>query len=133
MTNLNIAKLYLATNTTATGAEIDAAIAAGTAATAVNALSGTALLNAIYQAAFGRNADAEGIAYWTTVSLTGDALITAIMGGAKVSDKIKLINKLLDMVDNILIGGGMAATFIKSMTTSSIRPTVRPIPILTKD
>ncbi|MCX6013756.1 MAG: phosphoglycerate kinase [Chloroflexi bacterium] len=41
--------------------------------------------------------------------------VTAIMGGAKVSDKIKLISKLLEMVDNVLIGGGMAATFIKSM------------------
>ncbi len=36
---------------------------------------------------------------------------TAIMGGAKISDKILLIDKLLDKVDNLLIGGGMAYTF----------------------
>jgi phosphoglycerate kinase len=39
---------------------------------------------------------------------------TAIMGGAKVSDKILLIEKLLDKVDNLLIGGGMTYTFIKA-------------------
>src|SRR5690606_37925675 len=39
---------------------------------------------------------------------------TAIMGGAKVSDKIQLISKMLDKVDNLIIGGGMAYTFIKA-------------------
>ena len=39
---------------------------------------------------------------------------TAIMGGAKVSDKILLIEKLLDKVDNLIIGGGMAYTFAKA-------------------
>lgn len=38
----------------------------------------------------------------------------AIMGGAKISDKIKLIENLLDSADKILIGGGMANTFIKA-------------------
>jgi phosphoglycerate kinase len=38
----------------------------------------------------------------------------AIIGGAKVSDKIQLIQNLLDKVDTILIGGGMAYTFIKA-------------------
>lgn len=39
---------------------------------------------------------------------------TAIMGGAKISDKILIIEKLLDKVDNLLIGGGMAYTFFKA-------------------
>lgn len=43
---------------------------------------------------------------------------TAIMGGAKISDKILIIEKLLDKVDNLLIGGGMAYTFFKAMDGS---------------
>lgn len=39
---------------------------------------------------------------------------TAIMGGAKVSDKILIIEKLLDKVDNLIIGGGMSYTFAKA-------------------
>lgn len=39
---------------------------------------------------------------------------TAIMGGAKISDKILIIEKLLDKVDNLIIGGGMAYTFAKA-------------------
>lgn len=40
---------------------------------------------------------------------------TAILGGAKVSGKIEIINHLIDKVDNLLIGGGMMFTFIKAM------------------
>merc|ERR1719251_534857 len=39
--------------------------------------------------------------------------LTAILGGAKVSDKIQLIKNLLDKVDIMIIGGGMAFTFLK--------------------
>src|ERR1035437_2609967 len=39
---------------------------------------------------------------------------TAIMGGAKVSGKILIIDKLLDKIDNLIIGGGMAYTFVKA-------------------
>lgn len=39
---------------------------------------------------------------------------TAIMGGAKISDKILIIEKLLDTVDNLIIGGGMTYTFTKA-------------------
>lgn len=37
----------------------------------------------------------------------------AILGGAKVADKIQLINNLLEKVDEMIIGGGMAYTFLK--------------------
>jgi phosphoglycerate kinase len=39
---------------------------------------------------------------------------TAIMGGAKVSDKIQVIENLLPRIDNLIIGGGMTYTFIKA-------------------
>jgi phosphoglycerate kinase len=40
---------------------------------------------------------------------------TAIMGGAKVSDKILIIEQLLNKVNNLIIGGGMTYTFIKAL------------------
>ena len=40
--------------------------------------------------------------------------LTAIVGGAKVSSKISIISSLLDKVDHLIIGGGMAYTFIKA-------------------
>merc|ERR1711924_528943 len=39
--------------------------------------------------------------------------VLAILGGAKVSDKIQLIMNMLDKVDKLIIGGGMAYTFLK--------------------
>lgn len=44
-----------------------------------------------------------------------DKPFTAIMGGAKISDKILIIEKLLDKVDNLIIGGGMSYTFFKAL------------------
>ncbi|MBX2912047.1 MAG: phosphoglycerate kinase [Cyclobacteriaceae bacterium] len=40
---------------------------------------------------------------------------TAIMGGAKISDKILIIENLLDKVDHLIIGGGMGYTFFKAL------------------
>lgn len=40
--------------------------------------------------------------------------LTAIVGGAKVSSKITIIERLLDKVDNLIVGGGMAYTFVKA-------------------
>ena len=40
--------------------------------------------------------------------------VTAIVGGAKVSSKITIIEQLLDKVDNLIVGGGMAYTFVKA-------------------
>ncbi len=43
-----------------------------------------------------------------------DRPLTAIVGGAKVSDKILLLERLLDFVNNLIVGGGMAYTFIRA-------------------
>ncbi|BAV94995.1 phosphoglycerate kinase [Ichthyobacterium seriolicida] len=45
---------------------------------------------------------------------TGEKPITAIIGGAKISTKMPIINKMLDTVDNLIIGGGMTYTFWKA-------------------
>jgi len=44
----------------------------------------------------------------------GETPITAIIGGAKVSSKITIIESILDKIDHLIIGGGMAFTFIKA-------------------
>ena len=43
-----------------------------------------------------------------------DRPFTAIMGGAKISDKIQVMERLLEKVDNLIIGGGMSYTFVKA-------------------
>jgi len=45
---------------------------------------------------------------------SGEAPVTAIIGGAKVSSKITVIENILDKIDHLIIGGGMAFTFIKA-------------------
>lgn len=49
------------------------------------------------------------------VLLSPEKPFTAIMGGAKVSDKILIIEQLLNKVDHLIIGGGMTYTFIKAL------------------
>ncbi len=48
-------------------------------------------------------------------SLSFKGIKTLILGGSKIVDKIKLIKNLIPKIDNILIGGGMAFTFLKRM------------------
>nr|WP_300094114.1 phosphoglycerate kinase [Sedimentibacter sp.] len=63
---------------------------------------------------------AVGILVEREIDIMGSALenperpLTAILGGAKVSDKIAVIENLLNIADNILIGGGMMYTFLKA-------------------
>ena len=63
---------------------------------------------------------AAGLVLEKEISVIGGALqsperpLAAILGGAKVSDKIKILNNLLDRVNALYIGGGMAATFLKA-------------------
>lgn len=87
-------------------------------------------VNDAFGAAHRAHASTAGIAsYLTSVSglllekeleVLGKALsepdrpFTAIIGGAKVKDKIGVIDHLLDKVDNLLIGGGLSYTFIKA-------------------
>ncbi|XP_071951303.1 probable phosphoglycerate kinase isoform X2 [Antedon mediterranea] len=58
--------------------------------------------------------------YFSKVLEKPDKPLLAILGGAKVSDKIQLINNLLDKVDELIIGGGMAFTFTKTLSNMKI-------------
>lgn len=49
------------------------------------------------------------------VMQSGEKPVLAILGGAKVSSKITIIENILDKVDHMIVGGGMAFTFIKAM------------------
>ena len=63
---------------------------------------------------------AMGLLVQREVQALGDALrsprppLAALMGGAKVSDKILVLENLLDKLDHLYIGGGMAVTFLRS-------------------
>ena len=89
-------------------------------------------VNDAFGAAHRAHATTEGITKHVDVAVSGflmqkelDVLgkalsnperpFTAIIGGAKVKDKIDVIENLLDKVDNLIIGGGLAFTFVKAM------------------
>lgn len=57
---------------------------------------------------------AKEMKYFTKVLTNPERPLTAILGGAKVSDKITVIENLLNLVDTLIIGGGMAYTFMKA-------------------
>lgn len=87
-------------------------------------------VNDAFGTAHRAHASTEGIAHYLPgvagflmereLEVLGGALenpkrpFTAIIGGAKVSDKIGVIDNLLDKVDNLIIGGGLAYTFVKA-------------------
>lgn len=62
----------------------------------------------------------SGLLMEKELNVLGKALLnperpfTAIIGGSKVKDKIDVINKMLEIADNVLIGGGLAYTFFKA-------------------
>jgi len=88
-------------------------------------------VNDAFGSAHRAHASTEGITHFVSQSAAGllmekeltylgkaltqpDKPFVAIIGGAKVSDKIKVIDNLLEKVDAIIIGGGMAYTFLKA-------------------
>jgi phosphoglycerate kinase len=88
-------------------------------------------VNDAFGSAHRAHASTEGITHFVPLSVEGlllekevtylskalvqpDKPFVAIIGGAKVSDKIKVIDNLLDKVDALIIGGGMAYTFLKA-------------------
>lgn len=93
---------------------------------------GDAYVNDAFGAAHRAHASTEGVPRWLGAGASGllmereisyldEALrrpqrpFTAVLGGAKISGKIELIEHLLNRVDALLIGGGMAYTFFKAM------------------
>ncbi|MEE3232974.1 MAG: phosphoglycerate kinase [Candidatus Latescibacterota bacterium] len=93
---------------------------------------GEVYVNDAFGAAHRAHASTEGVTHYLSPSLCGllmeaeitylqDALqnparpFVAILGGAKISGKIEVIDNLLDKVDTLIIGGGMSYTFFKSM------------------
>ena len=71
------------------------------------------MIQFVPQAAAGLLMDKE-LEYLNKVTKNPDRPCIAILGGAKVSDKIEVIENLLKIVDRLLIGGAMAYTFLKA-------------------
>lgn len=71
------------------------------------------MIQFVPQAASGLLMDKE-LEYLTKATKHPDRPCVAILGGAKVSDKIEVIENLMKVVDQLLIGGAMAYTFLKS-------------------
>lgn len=85
--------------------------------TAHRAHASTALIADLFDAdskMFGFLINSE-LAAMDRVLTSAEKPFTAIMGGAKVSDKIMIIENLLNRVQNLIIGGGMTYTFIKAL------------------
>jgi phosphoglycerate kinase len=93
-------------------------------------------VNDAFGSAHRAHASTEGITHFVKVSAAGllmekeltylgkaltepDKPFVAIIGGAKVSDKIQVIDNLLDKADAIIIGGGMAYTFLNAQGQST--------------
>ncbi|CDZ24300.1 Phosphoglycerate kinase [[Clostridium] cellulosi] len=89
-------------------------------------------VNDAFGTAHRAHASTEGVSHFVPVSVCGYLIqkeisimgkalsdpkrpFVAILGGAKVSDKIGVINNLIDKVDTLIVGGGMAYTFLKSL------------------
>jgi len=58
--------------------------------------------------------------YFSKVLENPDRPLAVVLGGAKVADKIKLINNILNVANDVIIGGGMAFTFNKVLNGTKI-------------
>ncbi len=91
----------------------------------------TIFVNDAFGTAHRAHASTEGVSHYVPVSVAGFLMekelrylgmaleaperpFVAVLGGAKVSDKIEVIESLLPRVDSLLIGGGMAYTFLRA-------------------
>jgi phosphoglycerate kinase len=100
-------------------------------------------VNDAFGAAHRAHASTEGITHFVAQSAAGLLMekelnylgkavtdpyrpFVAIIGGAKVSDKIEVINSLLDKVDSLLIGGAMAYTFLNAQGQTTGKSLVEP-------
>tara|TARA_B100000767_G_C19773667_1_gene541397 strand:- start:332 stop:1519 length:1188 start_codon:yes stop_codon:yes gene_type:complete len=83
--------------------------------TAHRAHASTAVIASFFEnkKAFGKLLEQE-VSSIDKVMNTGEKPVLAILGGAKVSSKITIIENILEKIDHLIIGGGMAYTFIKA-------------------